>query len=74
MKEIKATTVYINLEGGFWGLKSDNDYLPLNFPEQLKTDGVQTTCVIEVLADVQTAFNWGIPCRIISFQTLNPYK
>ncbi len=59
----------MDLEGGFWGIVTDNeDYLPLEFPEQLKTVDMEVTCSIEV-ADEMTMHNWGVPCYIVSFST-----
>lgn len=69
MKRITAITIYNNFEGGFWGLEADEQYLPINFPEQLKTQGIKVECVIVLLKDIDTIFNWGKPCRIISFKT-----
>ena len=73
IRSVKATTAYINLEGGFWGLKADENYLPINYPEQLKTNGVPVICELEILEDAVRFRNWGTLCRITQFQTLKPY-
>lgn len=66
---INGKTVFMDLEGGFWGISTDSeDYLPINFPEQLKQAGMDISCGIEEL-DIMTSQNWGVPCRIISFST-----
>ncbi len=72
MKSLKGRSVYHTFEGGFWGIESDSGekFLPLNMPEQLKTHLAQIECRIVVLPDVVTRFNWGQPCRIISFETI----
>ena len=69
MKRITAITIYKSFEDGFWGLEAEEKYLPVNFPEQFKTEGIKVDCVIALLKDVDTIFNWGQPCRIISFKT-----
>lgn len=73
VKKIVATTQYNDFEGGFWGLISDTEYLPINYPEQLKTSGIKTECILEIITDMDSAYNWGQLCRLISFRTLNPY-
>jgi len=70
---VTATTRYMNLEGGFWGLVANENYLPVNFPEQLKTDGIKASCRIVLLNNTESAFGWGTPCRILSFKTLAPF-
>ena len=69
MKKITGISTYVSLEGGFWGIKSqDTNYLPMEMPEQLKSEGQDVVCTLELL-DVMTLQNWGIPCKIISFST-----
>ncbi|MBT8229590.1 MAG: hypothetical protein KJO50_04975 [Bacteroidia bacterium] len=71
-KEIRGTAKYFNLEGGFWGIVGDdnNNYQPIQMPEQLKTQGRKLECTIEILQDVFTIAMWGTPCKVISFCTL----
>lgn len=71
-RRIKGTVKHLEFEGGFWGIIGDDNYYPLNFPEQLKTDGAQIECTIEIMDDVMTSVSWGLPCRIHSFKTINP--
>ena len=64
---------YFSFEGGFWGIESDdNQYLPLNMPEQLKTKDAQVTCTINIDEEATTMVSWGQPCHIFSFSTLTP--
>jgi len=70
-KRIQGIVKYIDLEGGFWGIESDDNYLALNFPEQLKKNGASISCVVETDIDVMTMYNWGTVCKIISFSTLH---
>jgi hypothetical protein len=73
--KIKAKTVYLDTEGGFWGLETKkSQYLPINYPEQLKTSGIMTECNIELMPDVESQYSWGMVCRLISFKTLTPYN
>ena len=70
MKHVTGTITYVDLEGGFWGIKTNtNNYLPLEMPDQLKYDGLETSCALFILEDVMTMNNWGIPCKLISFKT-----
>jgi len=71
-KKISGQVKYFDFEGGFWGIIADDDYLPLNFPEQIKYDNVKVECTIVVMDDVMTAQSWGLPCKIISFSTITP--
>lgn len=71
-KNIQGRIVFIDLEGGFWGIETtDNKYQPLNMPEQLKYPGKEVNCTIK-LEDVMTFQNWGQPCSIIVFKTIYP--
>lgn len=72
-KRIKGVVKHFDLEGGFWGIVAEDDYLPLNMPEQLKTHNSKIECTIVIDDDVFTSFSWGTPCRVISFTTLNPF-
>jgi len=68
-KEIKGTVQKFDFEGGFWGIVADDDYYPINFPEQLKFNNAKVQCTIVILEDVMTIVSWGLPCRIVSFST-----
>ncbi len=69
MKRITGKIVYIDLEGGFWGIQTDTEnYFPLHMHEQLKEDERLISCSIQEV-DVMTAQNWGIACRILTFTT-----
>lgn len=70
-KRVVGDVKYYNIEMGFWGIESEgNKYLPINFPEQLKTDNSKIICSLEILEDMMTSHNWGQPCRVITFMTL----
>ena len=71
-KRITGTVSYHELEGGFWGIDTGVEkYLPINLPEQLKNNNSRISCSITVLEDMMTLHNWGEPCSIFSFSTLN---
>ncbi len=71
VKEISGVVVFKNFEGGFWGIEADDNYLPIVFPEQLKLDGAQLSCTVQIDDDAMSAISWGQPCTIISFSTLD---
>ena len=67
---ITGKSTYVDLEGGFWGIQTDTDnYFPIDMPEQLKTEACTVRCSIVILEEVMTMQNWGIVCRIVSFNT-----
>jgi len=44
-KRITGIISYHDLEGGFWGIDTGTEkYLPVNIPEQMKSDGSKVTC------------------------------
>ena len=69
--ETIATVVYIELEGGFWGLTTvDGDQLlPLNMPEQLKVEGAEVRVWVKPVEDAVTIQMWGTPVKITRFET-----
>ncbi len=71
---ISGRVTYVSLETGFWGIIADDDthYYVLNMPEQLKHEQARVKVVAEVADDIVTMAMWGIPVRLLSFQTLMP--
>lgn len=71
-KRISGKVVYQNFSGGFWGIVSDSgkEYRPVNFPNQLKKEGVRVDIVIKKMKDEVSLFMWGEPVKIVSFSTL----
>ncbi len=69
-KRISGRVVHKKLEGGFWGIIDDEgrEWLPLNFPEQLKTEGKKVNLTLREV-DAETAVMWGQPARILAFHT-----
>lgn len=72
-KKIKGKALYLNFEGGFWGIESDNGakYTPVNMPEQLKLNGADVIVQAEILKDAFSLSMWGESIRIVGFETLD---
>ena len=47
-KRVLGKVIYHDFSGGFWGIVSDKgiEYRPLNFPIQLKKEGVRVDIVV----------------------------
>lgn len=71
-KRVLGKVIYHDFSGGFWGIVSDKgvEYRPLNFPIQLKKEGVRVDIVVEDMNDEISMFMWGQPVKIISFSIL----
>jgi len=61
-----GTVTYIDLEGGFYGIVTDdgNKYLPLDLEENLKVNGTRVAFDAEVREDTVTIQQWGTPVEI----------
>ena len=70
--KITGIVRYIDLEGGFWGIegKDGKKYLPVNMPEQLKTDGAEIEISAGQIKDMMSIAMWGEAIKIKSFHTL----
>lgn len=62
---LEATVTYVPLEGGFYGLVTDDGarYLPLNLDDAFRRDGLRVRAEGTV-ADVATIQMWGTPVRL----------
>lgn len=62
-----ATVRYMELEGGFYGLVSDQEhrYLPQNLPDSLRHDGLEVRFRGTLRPDVATIQQWGTPIELI---------
>ncbi len=58
-----GTIVYNDLEGGFYGLVTDDGtrYLPLNLPDEFAQDSLSVAFRGIVRTDVATIQQWGTP-------------
>lgn len=63
---------YHEIEGGFWGILSDDGkkYMPVNTPNQLKTEGAIIRVRARILRDYISNYMWGDTIEIISFETI----
>ena len=63
--DFTGTVKYFNLEGGFYGIVSDENkgYLPNNLQNEYKVDGLRVKVSGKVL-DVMTTQMWGTPISI----------
>ena len=70
--QIEGTSKYYQLEGGFWGIESDEGkrYLPIIFPESLKKDGARVSCSLKIMDGISTMQMWGLPVRITALRKL----
>ncbi|GAA5225371.1 hypothetical protein [Membranihabitans marinus] len=70
--KIKGKVVYVDLEGGFWGIESldQKKYLPINMPEQLKLKGKTIEIEAILRPDIQGMTMWGEYIEIITFTTI----
>ncbi|MCM2465060.1 putative hemolysin [Methanoculleus oceani] len=66
-----AIVTYIDLEGGFYGLVTDDgrNYLPLNLNETWEVDGMNVTFVAGVQENTMTIQQWGVPVEVIAIDT-----
>jgi len=66
----KFTAIYVELEGGFWGLTDaeGKQYAVMNMPEQLKNSGQNYTVMLKVF-DGASMSMWGTPAEVVGFST-----
>lgn len=67
-----GTIQFIELEGGFYGIISDDgeQYLPLNLPQEFEQDGLGVQFTLEVVEDHFSFFMWGVSVEIIDIAIL----
>lgn len=66
--ETTGTIVYVSLEGGFYGIVSDNGqkYDPMNLPVDLKKTGLRIAITGCTRQDVSSFRMWGESIEILS--------
>jgi len=66
----KGNVTYVNLEGGFWGILSDDGkkYDPINLPEEYKREGLRVQ-VAAVVKNVVSIHMWG---AVIEITAIHP--
>jgi hypothetical protein len=65
-----GTVVYIDLEGGFYGIiaSDGSEYLPLNLPEEYQENGISVVFEGVIREDMYTIQQWGTPLDITMIQ------
>ena len=63
---------YIPLEGGFYGIITDDEkkYLPLNLPEKYKHDGLRVWFKAKLRKDATTIYMWRKPIEILKIKKI----
>ena len=69
MTPLTGTVVYIDLEGGFYGIESDEGrrFFPINLSGSFKEDGLRVRFTVRPRTDVMTTTMWGETCEIVDF-------
>ncbi|MEW6991454.1 hypothetical protein AADZ91_12280 [Colwelliaceae bacterium 6441] len=70
----KATVIYISLEGGFFGLLTEDGkkLLPLKLPNKFQQNGALVNVLGKVNSKVVTFQQWGIPFEIQQINLIQP--
>lgn len=75
IKEISftATVIYMNLEGGFYGLltKEGQHWLPMNLKNEFKKNGAVVKVKGHEIKGMMTIQQWGKPFSITDIQLIN---
>ncbi len=68
--------VYLDLEGGFYGLVADDGarYDPLNLADAFKKDSLRVRFRAEKRTDVMTTRMWGQPVHLLDLQPVEGGK
>ena len=67
-----CTIKYISIEGGFYGIVTDDDikYDPINLDEEFKKDGLRVLFTLKTLKDRMSFRMWGDMIEIIRIEKL----
>ena len=67
-----GTVTYIDLEGGFYGIVTDDgkEYFPLNLEESLKVNGTRVAFDADVREDTVTIQQWGTSVEITDIRQI----
>ena len=63
-----GTVVYVDIEGGFWGIVGDDGshFLPANLPDSCKVNGLRVKFLGREGKPVMDIRMWGTPLRLLS--------
>lgn len=69
--QFSGKVVYVTLEGGFWGLVSDEgtQYDPGTLPQPYRRDGLGVRVKAKILRDVVTFRMWGQRVELLLIET-----
>jgi hypothetical protein len=67
-----GTVVWLNLEGGFWGIVGDdgNHYDPINLGSEFQGEGLRIYFRAKVRPDLLSSHMWGEMIEILDIQKL----
>lgn len=70
--EATGTVVYVDLEGGFYGLMAEDGarYDPSGLPEAYQQDGLRVSFTVEPRENVLTSRMWGRVVRLVEIERL----
>jgi hypothetical protein len=70
--QMKGTVIYVDLEGGFYGIIGDdgNKYLPINLPQEYKISGLKIYFKARIRSDIATTAMWGTPIEILEIEAI----
>ena len=74
MAKIVGKVIFIDLNGGCWGLidADGREWRPIVFPEELKVEGMQVSCTFEVSEEYDfSVFMWGTQIHLTSFAPIS---
>jgi hypothetical protein len=71
-KNVKGKIVYLELEGGIWGLVDDKgkEWMPVNLHAELMQEGLQVEMEIRMVEDFFSGGMWGSPVEVIAYKIL----
>jgi len=63
---------FIDLEGGFYGIVSDNGehYDPINLPSEFEEDGLRVEFKLKILENQDSIHMWGAVVEILEIKKL----
>ena len=69
---VTGTVRYIDVEGGFYGIVTDDGQKldPVNLPREFRKDGLRIQAQVEPVQQQVSIRMWGTPVRIIEFKRL----
>lgn len=68
-----GTVIYIDLEGGFYGIIGDNqeNYDPINLPDEFQQEGLKTSFTAKYRDDLANFHMWGRIIEILQIEAIN---